>query len=69
MELSRHNALQIVREINSVLPQKINLMNKHGIIKKIAKTYKYYLTSIGKAVIAAGLIVKEMSIIPVLAKA
>ena len=32
MELSRHNALQIVREINSVLPQKINLMNKHGII-------------------------------------
>ncbi len=44
-------------------------LNKHGIIKKIAKTYKYYLTSIGKAVIAAGLIVKEMSIIPVLAKA
>lgn len=32
MELSKHNALQIVREINSVLPQKINLMNKHGII-------------------------------------
>lgn len=32
MELSKHNALQIVREINSVLPQKINLMNNHGII-------------------------------------
>ena len=32
MELSKHNTLQIVREINSVLPQKINLMNKHGII-------------------------------------
>ena len=32
MELSKHNALQIVRKINSVLPQKINLMNKHGII-------------------------------------
>ena len=32
MELSKHNALQIVREINSVLPQKINLMNQHGII-------------------------------------
>ena len=44
-------------------------MNKHGIIRKIGKTYKYYLTRIGKAVIAAGLIIKEMSITPVLAKA
>ena len=32
MELSKHSAVQIVQEINSVLPQKINLMNKHGII-------------------------------------
>ena len=32
MELSKTNATEIVREINSVLPQKINLMNKQGII-------------------------------------
>jgi len=32
LELSKHNALQIVQEINSVLPQKINIMNNHGII-------------------------------------
>lgn len=32
MELSRRSATEIVREINSVLPQKINLMNKRGII-------------------------------------
>lgn len=43
-------------------------LNKHGIIRKIAKTYKYYITSMGKAAIAAGLIVKEMSIIPQLAR-
>ncbi len=42
-------------------------LNKHGIIKKIGKTYKYYLTRLGKAVIATGLIIKEMSIIPQLA--
>lgn len=42
-------------------------LNKHGIIKKIGKTYKYYLTSLGKAVIAAGQLIKEMSIIPELA--
>jgi hypothetical protein len=44
-------------------------LNKHGIIKKIGKTYKYYLTRLGKTVIAAGQIVKEMSIIPQLARA
>ena len=44
-------------------------LNKHGIIKKVGKTYKYYLTRMGKAVIAVGLIVKEMSIIPQLATA
>jgi len=44
-------------------------LNKHGIIRKIGKTYKYYLTRLGKAVIATGLIIKEMSIIPQLAKA
>ena len=32
MELSEPSAREIVREINSVLPQKINLMNKDGII-------------------------------------
>lgn len=32
MELSKTNATEIVREINNVLPQKINIMNKHGII-------------------------------------
>lgn len=32
MELSEPSAREIVREINSVLPQKINLMNRDGII-------------------------------------
>ena len=44
-------------------------LNKHGIIKKIGRTYKYYLTSLGKAVIAAGQTIKEMIIIPQLARA
>ena len=32
MELQEYNAREIVQEINSVLPQKINLFNKRGII-------------------------------------
>jgi len=38
----------------------------HGLIKKVGKTYKYYLTSLGKQVIVAGLSYKNMSLIPAL---
>jgi len=37
--------------------------------KKVGKTYKFYLTRLGKAVIATALIIKEMSIILQLAMA
>lgn len=43
-------------------------LNKHKIIKKVGNTYKYYLTSLGKAVIATGEMLREMTIIPQLAK-
>jgi hypothetical protein len=36
----------------------------HGLIKKIGKTYKYYLTSLGRQVITLGLKLKELHIIP-----
>jgi len=38
----------------------------HGLIKKIGKTYKYYLTRLGKQAIAAGLSFKNISLIPAL---
>ena len=39
----------------------------HGLIKKIGHTYKYYLTQFGKDVIATGLKLRELVIIPQLA--
>jgi hypothetical protein len=39
----------------------------HGLIKKVGHTYKYYLTAFGKDVIAAGLKLRELVIIPQLA--
>jgi hypothetical protein len=36
----------------------------HGLIKKIGKTYKYYLTSFGRQVITLGLKLKQLHIIP-----
>src|ERR1017187_6433144 len=32
----------------------------HGFLKKVGRTYKYYLTTLGKEVIAAGLNLKEI---------
>jgi DNA-binding HxlR family transcriptional regulator len=40
----------------------------HGLIKKVAKTYRYYLTSLGRQIIAAGLAFKSLALIPKLAK-
>jgi hypothetical protein len=39
----------------------------HGLIKKVGHAYKYYLTHFGKEVIAAGLKLRELVIIPELA--
>ena len=39
----------------------------HGLIKKVGGAYKYYLTKLGKQVIATGLYLKEMFIVPQLA--
>ncbi len=41
-------------------------MRKHGLIKKITNTYKYYLTALGRKVTATALKLREMYIIPLL---
>jgi hypothetical protein len=41
----------------------------HGMIKKVGRTYHYYLTNFGRAVATAGLKVKELVLIPQLASA
>jgi hypothetical protein len=40
----------------------------HGLIKKVAKSYKYYTTALGKDVITAGLYLKNQVIAPCLSK-
>jgi hypothetical protein len=39
----------------------------HGLIRKVAHGYKYYLTPFGKQVMATGLKLRELAIIPQLA--
>jgi hypothetical protein len=39
----------------------------HGFIKKVGRTYKHYLTQFGKDVVATGLKLRELVVIPQLA--
>jgi hypothetical protein len=41
----------------------------HGLVKKVGKTYKYYLTELGRHVAVAGLTLKTMFLIPEFASA
>ncbi len=47
----------------------IRRLRTHGLIKKASHFYKYYLTVLGKQVVALGLKLKELVIIPELAAA
>jgi hypothetical protein len=49
-------------QISSILKR----LRVHGLIKKAGKTYKYYLTALGKQVIVAGLSFKNITLIPAL---
>lgn len=60
------------RDIRRYLPEKgagqishiLKRLRNHGIIKKVRECYKYYLTSMGKRIIATAFKLKEMFIIP-----
>ena len=47
----------------------IRRLRTHGLVKKASHCYKYYLTALGKQVVALGLKLKELVIIPALAAA
>lgn len=44
-------------------------LRSHGLIKKIGRTYKYYVTGLGKQVTALGLKLKNLYVIPALSAA
>ena len=55
-------------ELNSgQISRALKRLRTHGLIKKIGHTYKYYVTSFGKEVVATALKLRELVIIPQLA--
>jgi predicted transcriptional regulator len=55
------------REIAVVLSEKCRMIQRlraHGLLKKIGKRYKYYLTKLGKIVVTTALKLRELFVIP-----
>ena len=50
----------------SQLSRMLKRLRTHGLIKKIGRRYKYYLTTLGRTVATAGLKLRELVIIPTL---
>src|SRR5487761_1622138 len=59
-KLRRHLTDQTSGQISRLLKR----LRVHGLIRRIGKTYKYYLTALGKQVVTLGLKLKELYIIP-----
>ena len=51
----------------SAMSRILKRLRLHGLIIKVSGSYKYYLTTLGKSIVAAGLKVKNLIIVPELA--
>jgi hypothetical protein len=54
---------------SSQVSRLLKRLRLHGIIKKVGRTYKYYLTELGRHVAVAGLTLKNMFLVPEFAAA
>ncbi len=52
---------------SSQVSRLLKRLRQHGLIRKVDRTYQYYLTRFGKQVITTGLKLRELVIIPQLA--
>lgn len=58
----------LVSKTSGQISRILKRLHLHGLIKKVKKTYRYYLTSLAKQVITSGFKFKNMSLIPDLAR-
>jgi predicted transcriptional regulator len=61
----RNKNIKLLLKMNAAkVSRLIKRLRVHGLIKKVASSYKYYLTKLGKETIVMALKIKEMVIIP-----
>lgn len=63
----KHLHRHMPQKSGAQLARILKRLRLHGLIKKVARTYKYYLTTFGRLVLAAGLKLKQLFLVPELA--
>ena len=58
---------QLPHKSSGQVSRPLKRLRLHGFVKKVGRTYRYYLTHFGKEIIAAALKLKELVLIPQLA--
>jgi hypothetical protein len=61
---NKHLRYKIKGKTSAQISRILKRLHTHGLIKKIGRTYKYYLTKFGCQVLSMGLKLKELVIIP-----
>jgi len=64
---NKHLRQKLTDKSSGQICRMLKRLRTHGMIKKIGKTYKYYLTKLGRKVIISGLKIKELFLVPQLA--
>lgn len=62
------NLRRLLGKTTAQISYALKRLRLHGLVKKIGRSYKYYLTDFGRRVALMGLKLKELYIIPALAK-
>ena len=66
--LRNHDLRQLTGRTTAQVSHALKRLRVHGLLKKIAHTYKYYFTDLGRHVILTGLKLKALVLIPALAE-
>lgn len=62
------NLKKKINKTNGQISRLLRRLRLHGLIKKIGRTYKYYITELGRQIILAGLKLRELFLIPELSQ-
>lgn len=66
--LRNRDLQQILGKTGSQVSSLLKTLRLHGVLKKVGRKYKYYLTKLGECVVALALRLREETIIPALAQ-
>ena len=64
----RADLVKLVQMTPSALSRQLARLRSIGLIKKVTKTYRYYLTRLGRSAIAAACSITRFNIIPAMAQ-